>query len=265
MNNIDKMINVFKNKTVEEAIKGFYVEQNDEITNGVRNYLDKLPEEEVLNIQDFLKSLLNYCYDGKLDNKELDSSDYNKIKSLSDKELFLFKENIIYFYGRLLVKPDISILKKIYEIDDSKYIKLNVAFASLQSSKEDIEMDFVDKMLSDKEYDQLIRSWTMAYFKGSKNPYEYVDKDPDDWTPAKNPRIKRLSINEEDNSKFKKAIAFRLFDLAVIYLFVKNRKNNSLTNEDRKIIENSRIDYEVYSKAKQEKMSELKRLILETK
>ena len=43
MNNIDKMINVFKNKSVEEAINGFYVEQNDEITNGVRNYLDKLP------------------------------------------------------------------------------------------------------------------------------------------------------------------------------------------------------------------------------
>ena len=43
MNNIDKMINVFKNKSVEEAINGFNVEQNDEITD-----------------QEYLESKLNY-------------------------------------------------------------------------------------------------------------------------------------------------------------------------------------------------------------
>ena len=37
-----KMIDVFKEKTVDSAIKGFTIEQNDEITNKVRAYLDSI-------------------------------------------------------------------------------------------------------------------------------------------------------------------------------------------------------------------------------
>lgn len=259
---VKKMIDVFKMKTVDSAIKGFTIEQNDEITNKVRAYLDSLPKEELVNIQLFLKTLLNYCYEGRLLEEELNEDDKKRITELEDKEKFLLKESIIYFYGRLLIDSDMDILRDVYNIDDNKYIKLNVTFASLQSFKEEIELDFVDKVLSSDVYDQLIRSWTLAYFQLTPNPYDYVDKDTDDWSAAKKPRIERLRINDENNPKFKKAKAFRLLDLVVLYLFIRNRKVNNLTDEEKQVIRDARIDYEEYSDEKKKKIQEVKNLIL---
>ena len=48
---INKMINAFKTKTIDSALESFSTEQNDEITNKVREYLDSLSEEELLNIK----------------------------------------------------------------------------------------------------------------------------------------------------------------------------------------------------------------------
>ena len=235
---------------------------NDEITNKVRAYLDSLPKEELVSIQLFLKTLLNYCYEGRLFKEELNEDDKERIAKLEDKEKFLLKESIIYFYGRLLIDNDMDILRDVYNIDDNKYIKLNVTFASLQSFKEEIELDFVDKVLSSDVYDQLIRSWTLAYFQLTPNPYDYVDKDTDDWSAAKKPRIERLRINDENNPKFKKAKDFRLLDLVVLYLFIRNRKVNNLTDEEKQVIRDARIDYEEYSEEKKKKMEEVKTLIL---
>ena len=155
-----------------------------------------------------------------------------------------------------------DILRDVYNIDDNKYIKLNVTFASLQSFREEIELDFVDKVLSSDVYDQLIRSWTLAYFQLTPNPYDYVDKDTDDWSAAKKPRIERLRINDENNPKFKKAKAFRLLDLVVLYLFIRNRKVNNLTDEEKQVIRDARVDYEEYSDEKKKKIKEVKNLIL---
>ena len=129
---INKMINTFKNRTIDSAIEGFTIEQNDEITNSVREYLDSLSDEELISIEEYLKTLLNYCYKGKLFDQELNDEDITKINKLNDKELFLLKESIIYFYGRLKIDSDISILKKVYDMDNNKYIKLNTTFESLQ-------------------------------------------------------------------------------------------------------------------------------------
>ena len=258
---MDNMIKAFSERTIDSAIKGFVVEHNDEITNKVRAYLDKMSEEELIEVKDFLNKLLNYCYDGNLYDSEFDE-EYSKIKELSDKDKFLLKETIIYFVGRLPISCDLDILKKAYNIDENKYIKLNITFTTLQTFDEEIEMDFVDKVLSSDEYDFMLRSWTMAFFKLAQNPYEYRDNSDDDWTVAKMPRIKRLSVNDDSNPKFKKAMAFRLMDLVVIYLFVKSRKEDTLTEEEKQIITNANIDYELYSDNKKELMSKLKKMIL---
>ena len=261
---MDKMIEAFKVRTIESAIEGFVIEQNDEITNGVRAYLDNLSEEEIGKVMGFLYKLLNYCYDGKIIDCELEN-DYNKIKELNEKDKFLLKERVIYFMGRLSIPCDIEVLKKAYSIDEDKYVKLNITFASLQTFDESIELDFVNRLLSDDEYDLMIRSWTMAFFKKESNPYDYRDKESDDWTPAKNPRINRLRIDDEANPKYKKAMAFRLLDLAVIYLFVKNRKENTLADDEKEVIKNTNIEYELYSESKKELMSKIKEMILENR
>ena len=249
------------NLDTKKAVKEFVVEHDDDLTNEVREALDALSEENLNRVKEFLSHLLNACYDYKLyDDQALE--DDSLIKELNDKELFLFKETIIYFLGRLKTSTPLDIFKKAYELDDNKYIKLNLTFASLSSFDETLEMDFVSKIEPGNEYDNMIRSWTMAFFTHAENPYDYQDDETSDWTPAKNPRIKRLMINEESNPKFKKAMSFRLMDFVVIYLFLENRKVNSLTDEEKDIIKNAFIEYSKYSSEKQAKIKEYKEAIL---
>ena len=94
----------------------------------------------------------------------------------------------------------------------------------------------------------------MAFFKKLDNPYKYKDNPDDDWTPAKLPRLKRLAIKDENNPKFKKALAFRLLDLTTIYLFIRNRKNEALPEDEKEIIKNTNIDFEIYSIKKKKMM-----------
>ena len=57
-------------------------------------------------------------------------------------------------------------------------------------------------------------------------------------------------------------MAFRLLDLVVIYLFLENRKNDILTEEEKEIIQNTKTDYELYSEEKRKLMDDYKEKIL---
>ncbi len=258
---IEKVIFGFKERTVEKAIAGFTIETDNELTDKVRAYLDTLNDDDIKAVQAFLNKLLNLCYNGQLYEMDMVPNEVEMINSLSEEELFLFKETIIYFSGRLSIPANIDLLKKAYYLEDNKYIKLNITFATLGSFDEEIELDFVRRIIPDNEYDVMIRSWTMAFFMNAANPYEYRDN-AGDWTAAKMPRIKRLAINDEGNPKFKKAMSFRLFDLVVIYLFLESRKGDTLTEEEKGIVRDALIDYQLYSQEKKQLMSDYKQKIL---
>lgn len=91
----------------------------------------------------------------------------------------------------------------------------------------------------------------MAFYSNIENPHQYVDKSENDWSVAKEPRMRRLLINNENNKKYLKVMAFRLMDLTVIYLFLENRYEK-LSQEEQKNIRDSKIDYEKYSSKKKE-------------
>lgn len=114
------------------------------------------------------------------------------------------------------------------------------------------------KVSPGNSYDLLIRSWTLAFFSNSKTPYSYQDIHNDDWSKAKVPRLKRLSINSEANSKFLKAMSFRSLDLLVLYLFLENRKTDILTKEESDIVSNAFIEYPKFSKTKIQFLKSLK-------
>ena len=259
---IKKMITALTERTTEKAIEGFTIECNNEITNQVREYLDTLTEKELIEIQEYLNNLLNLCYDGKLLNIPIKEEELKMIQDLSEKDKFLLKETIIYFSGRLPIKTNLDILKKAYYLDDNKYIKLNITFTSLSTFDEEIEDDFTSKLIPGNEYDDMLRSWTMAFFKNIDNPYMYKDQKTDNWTVAKKPRINRLNINDENNSKYKKAMSFRLLDLIVLYLFLENRKTDTLSENEKDIIKKALIDFPLYSEQKKDKMRDYKEKIL---
>ena len=254
---MEEMIKAFSTKKLHDAIEGFVIELNDDNTNEVRKYLDKLPYAELIEVKKYLNKLLNICYNGTLFNDEVMIEEIHIFNILNEKQKYLFKQTVIYFLGRLPIEIDLNVLKKAYTIDDDGHTKLNIVCSTLSSFDEELELDFVNKLLNDKEYDKMLRSWTMAFFKKVDNPYKYKDNPDDDWTPAKLPRLKRLAINDEKNPKYKKALAFRLLDLTTIYLFIRNRKNETLPENEKEIIKNTNIDFKIYSKEKKQIMNNL--------
>lgn len=260
---MEKILLVFSERTVQSAVQGFTVSLNDNITNKVREKLESLTEQELIEIKEFLNKLLNLLYKGQLYEMNIDTNEMSIINNLTEEEKFKIKTIALYFIGRLPVKADLDILKKAYYLDNNKYIKMDIAYSTFQMFDEEIELDFIKKLTTNDEYNEMIRSWTMAFFKNEINPYDYKDKSEDDWTPAKTPRINRLKINEKENPKFKKAMAYRLVDLVIMYLFIENRGKSSLTNEEKEIIKNANVDYELYSENKKKIINEFKKKILE--
>ncbi len=254
---LENLIKALKNKDFKNTVYGLSVEANNDNTDRIKEQLSKLPNEEIILIQNFLEEVLNYCYNGDLFNMNINNEYSSIIKELSEKDLFLLKESIIYYIGRISSNINLDLLKKVYYLDNNKYIKLNVTFSTLLSFDEKIELDFVKKLYPGSEYDKMIRSWTMAFFKNANNPYEYVDNEEDDWEKARTPRIIRLGINSDKNPKYKKAMAFRLLDLEIIYLFLANRKRYQLSLDEKEIINNTFIEYELYSKEKIEILKDL--------
>lgn len=259
---INKMISAFSNRTIQDAIDSFIVELNDDITNSVRAYLDKLPDKELFLIQEFLSKVLNLCYNEKLYTMDTASDEQFLVDSLTEEERFLLKQFALYFSGRLSIGINLELLKKVYKLDDDKFIRLNVVYSTLLTFDEEVEMDFVNRLMTDPEYDLMIRSWSIAFFKKADNPYEYIDNIEEDWAEARVPRLKRLAINDEDNPKFKKAMAYRLIDLAVIYLYKKSRNFDTLLDEDKEIINNTFIDFKAFSEYKKNMMKDLIKKIL---
>ena len=265
MQELEKMINALSTRTIQTAVDGLIVDLNDELTNKVREYTDSLENNELAEIQKFLNKLLNLLYDGKLYEMDIEPSEQVIISNLTEKERFSLKETVIYFSGRLPLEANLDILKKAYFLEDNKYVKMNLTFAILPMFDEEVELDFIKKITTNNEYNEMIRSWTMAFFKNETNPYDYKDKSEDDWTLAKTPRINRLKINDKENPKFKKAIAYRLIDLVIMYLFIENRGKSSLSTEEKEIIENANVDYECYSENKKKIINDFKKKILEYK
>lgn len=261
MNKIEDIIKSLINSDIKLSLNSFIIEQNDEITNSVRKRLDELSIDEIKKVSEFLSHLLNMCYNGKL--YKDDNYDLELIDSLDSKDLFLYKETVIYLLGRLAVKPNIELIKKAYYLEDNKYVKLNLVFTSLCTFDEEIELDFVKLCIDNDEYDLMLRSWTMAYFKLVDNPYDYVDSKNSNFEEAKLPRIKRLAILEETNEKYEKAMSFRLMDLLVLFLFVRSRNSKVLTEQDIEVIKNTNIEFNRYSTNKKELMYDLQEKIID--
>ncbi|MCI8965313.1 MAG: hypothetical protein HFJ43_03045 [Clostridia bacterium] len=238
---------------VEDSIKYLCGPNNNDETDDIKTEIKKLSDNDkiilIKNLENIIKYiLLNEQIEGFIDNI-----------NLSDENRFNLIENAIYYIGRIGIKPDVELLKKVYNQTENYFIKQNITFTVLPYYVEDIELDFVNKLLNDSIFEKRLCSWTIAFFYNKSNPYEYEDNGIDDCEIAKKARINRLTLNNEDDLNIEKAKAFRLLDLIVIYLFQKTRGKNFLTDTEKEIISNVRIDYDEYSEQKKKLMLDVKK------
>lgn len=247
MTDVNLLVNAMLTNSDEVIILLKKVAHNNEITDNVRESIRSLSSEDQKRITKRLEQILYDCY--------FDMTPI--LTKLSAKELFYLKERLIYYIGRIS-KPDISLLKNIYSTEENKLLLLNIAFSSLITGDEEIEADFISRISPGNDYDKLIRSWSIAFFANSDDPYSYIDTGKDDWSLAKQARLKRLAINDKNNPKFSKTKAFRWLDLVVIDLFLENRGNDAMSSDDYKIVSDTNVELEGYSKNKVKQLKLLK-------
>lgn len=224
---------------------------NNEKTDEIKEKIQKLSESEK---QSLIKNLEDIIEQNLINSKE-------EVSLEKDGEKFCIIENAIYYLGRIGIKPNIELLKKVYSQTENFYIKQNITFTLLPYYVEEVELDFANKVLENPEYQQKVRSWTIAFFYCKENPYNYVDNGKDDCEKVKNARINRFKLNKETDEKIEKAKSFRLLDLVVMYLFQESRGKDFLTSEEKEIVANTKIDWEEYSEQKKNMMLELKNKI----
>lgn len=247
MTDVNLLVNAMLTNSDEVIMLLGKLTHNNDITDTVRDSIRSLSLEDQKIITKRLEQILYDCY--------FDTTP--ELEKLSARELFYLKERLIYYIGRIS-KPDISLLKNIYSMEENKLLLLNIAFASLITGDEEIEADFISRISPGNDYDKLIRSWSMAFFANLDDPYSYIDTGKDDWSLAKQARLKRLAINDKNNPKFSKAKAFRWLDLVVIDLFLGNRGNDAMSSDDYKIVSDTNVELEGYSKNKVKQLKLLK-------
>lgn len=229
------------------------------LTDIVREKIDRVDSSSREKISICINKLLSYFYCG---NNDMNDMAFTKISTLDYNSKFLIKENLIYYIGRIGNDKSKELISEFYYKETNDLNKMNLAFSACLLGNQKIELDFISKVTPGSKWDCMIRSWTMAFFKDVDNPYDYKDSNTDDWANAKIPRINRLSINNENEKKYKKAMFFRLFDLTVIYMFCKSRTFRDLTESEYEIIERCISKPKFISKEKQEQIEIIKEKIL---
>lgn len=110
---------------VEDSIKYLCGPNNNDETDDIKTEIKKLSDNDkiilIKNLENIIKYiLLNEQIEGFIDNI-----------NLSDENRFNLIENAIYYIGRIGIKPDVELLKKVYNKTENYFIKQNITFTVL--------------------------------------------------------------------------------------------------------------------------------------
>lgn len=110
---------------VEDSIKYLCGPNNNDETDDIKTEIKKLSDNDkiilIKNLENIIKYiLLNEQIEGFIDNI-----------NLSDENRFNLIENAIYYIGRIGIKPDVELLKKVYNQTENYFIKQNITFTVL--------------------------------------------------------------------------------------------------------------------------------------
>lgn len=216
--------NMLDSTKKNELLKLFQMKIQDDVTNFVGSKYTIMTVEEKERVKYNLISL------------------YHEMKSNpAQKDEFRVMEKCIYHLTRMnrdgLDKDVTDFLKK--EIDpepENPYMRLSLAYGCALSDNETVRAFALKyaKSISNETQDALInRSWTVVYFGDIvDDPYHYRDDKKCLWSKARAARIRRF-VKEYPSLK---DYRFLLFDIPLLYSFLKDRGWEGISDEEYQII-----------------------------
>ncbi|MCL2722176.1 MAG: TIR domain-containing protein [Treponema sp.] len=185
------------------------------------------------------------------------SNKYNEL--LTDKTAIAerIREQFIYYIGRIPLSSPPDILRFVYEHEGNPFIKRAAALSLILLGEEEVEKDFIEKLLSDKELELLNRSFQLIYFGDTQGDYHtYRDNGLIGWKNTKRATLERFSNNST------RSIKLRLWDIVTFKSFIDSRGLSGLTDDEIEIIKKMIINDPTISKPRYEILNREKNSLL---
>lgn len=238
----DKVVNSVSSGNLELLIESFSIPLKNDVTDFVRSAISDSSPSEITAIQNNLIAAYHQL-DSPIE-RTIDPDIQYRIRSLSDKEKFVIKNELIYLVTRI---PDPTnripaFLEEIHKANTDPYILLDIAYAATLTGPTKIALDYAKSLIPGSENDLVNRSWTLAYFGDVQaNPHEYQDTHKVPWAKSRAARLRRFQQSG------KKALRFRILDLPLLYCYYSNREWHDACKADYDIIANVDVENSIFS------------------
>lgn len=210
----------------------------------VRKAFESLGIQKKKSVVLNLTNAYNYCLENLPDNEY-----YQRIR-----------EQIIYYIGRVPQTEHLSInvLKRAYREETNSILMRSAVLSLILLGIEDVERDYLEKMLDNPDLDLENRSIQLVYFGDVQADFHtYKDDGIVNWDNTKKEIITRLAGTS------KRDINLRLWDLVTLLSFCRSRSYNSITETDSEIIKNTLIEYPGISEQRKASLQKTKGTLLD--
>lgn len=189
---------------------------------------------------------------------------YHEVENkLTKAEMFVVKEKCIYHLTRMDnkgVDGDVTnfLLEQIKQEPENPYMRLTLAYGCALSNNETVRafaLKFAKSIYHETEDAVVNRSWTLVYYGDiADDPYSFKDDNQCSWSKAREARTSRFSKNNPRLKDYR----FQLFDLPLIYSFLKNRGWNDISKQEYQIISSLSFSEKVFFASEIAFLSEVK-------
>jgi len=247
---------IHKEFLVYFVVDGMLSAANNEIGKIVKYYANTF-FDDVTNLykkvmihseQNFRKSV----YDGLVNAYKLTYEDKTCVKKFMEKleiqyddlAFLKLRDELLYYILKTPVDDYDEFVSYAYNHADNDYmLYLGIAYGMAGIRQNKYTFQFAQKLIPGTNEEKINRGWAVCFFGDVKEDgFTYKDEKKCSWAKVRKKKIRRISINEE------KEYRYRLLDFPLLYCFYHSRGFEDCNSiEEYKVIKNSVICFDQYT------------------
>lgn len=224
-------------------LKSLQITYNNEVNKFIREALISFTKNEIQKIySNFVNLYCELVTNSAQENKKIKLILLNDQEPLADlnyiftpnndEGIFLIREQILYYIGRLPLPNMPKILSFSYIIETHWLMKRTIILGAILFNNEKLELEYIESLTAGSESDLMNRSVQLVYFGDiDGNIHTFRDNGNTAWDNTKREIFNRL---KKDSNR---DLRLRLWDLRTLYLFYSSRNwNDTISKEELEIV-----------------------------